>query len=354
MITVSKKERRIFVSIVDSLFDQGVIAKDERDRLLSKISATPFNWKLFAKYSFWFSACSFIIAVSALLMEGWILQLLSSLVEAPDVVKMSFMATLASILYGWGYCRSKSKPFHSLSNELLLFLGVLATAGCVYYLEQVLANKNIHSPLIFLLSALLYGFVGFARGSKMVWSFALLSLGSWLGAETGYMSGWGAYWFGLRYPLHFFLFGSGLVAVAVSLKNKRFFCDFYPCTRNIGLLYLFTSLWILSIFGNNTDIDRWTELGPILLFLWKVLFALVSVISVYLGFLWKEKAFRSFGLTFLFINFYTCYFEYFWNTTHKAIFFALLGASLWYLGSHGEKIWLKSKSLFHQSTRRRP
>jgi hypothetical protein len=115
----------------------------------------------------------------------------------------------------------------------------------------------------------------------------------------------------------------------------------------MGLLYLFSSLWILSLFGNYSYTEKWTEVGPIALFLWKLLFALVSGISIYLGLLWEETAFRSFGLTFLFINFYTCYFEYFWSTTHEAIFFGFLGASLWYLGSHAEKIWLKSESLFH-------
>jgi len=32
-------------------------------------------------------------------------------------------------------------------------------------------------------------------------------------------------------------------------------------------------------------------------------------------------------------------FEYFWDSTHKAIFFAILALSFWYLGSRAEKIW---------------
>jgi hypothetical protein len=48
---------------------------------------------------------------------------------------------------------------------------------------------------------------------------------------------------------------------------------------------------------------------------------------------------RGFGLTFIFINLYTRFFEYFWEGTHKAIFFAILALSFWYLGSRAEKIW---------------
>ena len=48
---------------------------------------------------------------------------------------------------------------------------------------------------------------------------------------------------------------------------------------------------------------------------------------------------RGFGITFLFINLYTRFFEHFWNNMHKAIIFGLLAASFWYIGTHAEKIW---------------
>ena len=48
---------------------------------------------------------------------------------------------------------------------------------------------------------------------------------------------------------------------------------------------------------------------------------------------------EGFGVTFLGINLYTRFFELFWNNLHKAIFFALLAASFWYIGSKAETIW---------------
>ena len=38
---------------------------------------------------------------------------------------------------------------------------------------------------------------------------------------------------------------------------------------------------------------------------------------------------RKFGVTFLFINLYTKYFEFFWGVAHKAIFFTILALSFW-------------------------
>ena len=48
---------------------------------------------------------------------------------------------------------------------------------------------------------------------------------------------------------------------------------------------------------------------------------------------------RGYGLTFLGINLYTRFFETFWNSMDKGLFFLILGGSLWLLGSKAEKIW---------------
>ncbi|RYZ67173.1 MAG: DUF2157 domain-containing protein, partial [Proteobacteria bacterium] len=48
---------------------------------------------------------------------------------------------------------------------------------------------------------------------------------------------------------------------------------------------------------------------------------------------------KGFGITFLFINLYTRFFELFWDATHKAVIFALLAMSFWLIGSKAEKIW---------------
>jgi hypothetical protein len=82
----------------------------------------------------------------------------------------------------------------------------------------------------------------------------LLSLGSWFGTETGYMSGWGAYYLGMNFPLRFVLFGGALIGLSLLFKRYAHFRDFAHSTYVMGLLYLFIALWILSIFGNYGDL----------------------------------------------------------------------------------------------------
>lgn len=57
------------------------------------------------------------------------------------------------------------------------------------------------------------------------------------------------------------------------------------------------------------------------------------------GLKFDDASSRGLGITFLFLNLYTKYFEYFWKESHKAIFFLILAISFWLIGRYAEKIW---------------
>ncbi len=127
------------------------------------------------------------------------------------------------------------------------------------------------------MGCIIYAVIGFISRSSLVWLFFLLMLGNWFGAKTGYMSGWGAYWLGMNYPIRFVLFGSALLA------GCYFFAKYFNApslifmTKIMGLSYLFIALWIMSIFGNY-DPDTWYYISSVQLLPWALLFAVVAVI----------------------------------------------------------------------------
>jgi len=192
---------------------------------------------------------------------------------------------------------------------------------------------------LLLLSFLVYAVLGVALESNLIWVFALASLGGWMGTETGYMSGWGAYYLGMNYPLRFVLFGAVLTGCALALEPHPVAARFHRSTLVMGLLYLFIALWIMSIFGNYGDMPAWERAKQIELFHWSILFAAVAGWAIYYGLRHDNDITKGFGVTFLGINLYTRFFELFWNNLHKAVFFALLAASFWYIGSKAETIW---------------
>ncbi|SQI87351.1 membrane protein [Klebsiella oxytoca] len=70
----------------------------------------------------------------------------------------------------------------------------------LWQLGERLDTGSGHIAPLFLAGCLIYGAIGFFARSGLVWLFFLLSLGNWFGAETGYVSGWGAYWLGIELP----------------------------------------------------------------------------------------------------------------------------------------------------------
>ncbi len=336
---VNRKTAVTIRTAIETWTRSGHLDQKTAASLLQDVEVLPFDWRALAKYSFWTALICIVISIGAILADQALLALLQFLFNAPDILKFLGLAVLSGFIYWIGKRRRSAYPKKIFSNEAILFLGVLTTAGSIYQLGNVLDTGSGHFSILLLLSFLVYGVLGFVFNSNLIWLFAIISLGSWMGTETGYLSGWGAYYLGMNYPLRFVLFGGVLTAVALILEQKTWFEHFSRSTLVMGLLYLFIALWIMSIFGNYGDMHSWKDVRQIELFHWSILFGLASAAAIYHALRFDNSITKSFGITFLLINLYTRYFEYFWDETHKAIFFGLLAMSLWYLGSRAETIW---------------
>lgn len=335
----NKKHGNFLASVISQWERDGVVDPATATALKNSYQIRSFDWGRLAKWSFVIALVCAVIGFGAIVADKQLAALIMRFIDAPDSFLCAFFGCLAAAAFFLGYLKRRRQPRNILGNEALLFLGVVSAATSIGFLGRVLDTGNGHFSLLLLLAAVLYGVIGLWFASKLVWIFALLSLGSWFGAETGYVSGWGMYYFGMNYPLRFALFGA-------ALTGASFLFRFGPTTRllrgstfKIGLLYLFASLWILSIFGNYGDWSSWHGRDKAALLAWSVLFGLAALLAVWYGLKHDDGAARGFGLTFLFINLYTKYFEYFWDSLHKAVFFLVLAVSFWLIGRKAEAIW---------------
>ncbi|MBT8386351.1 MAG: DUF2157 domain-containing protein [Ignavibacteria bacterium] len=335
----NKKQGHFLNNTISEWELNGTITKETADSLRNSYSIRPFDFKKLAKYSFWIAIICAITAVVSIIADEFLIDLIESFFSSSNIGLCLTFAVLSALIYYVGLKRRQKKPEKIFSNETILFVGVLLTAASIAYLGKALDTGSGHFSILFLLSTIIYAGLALWFPSKLVWLFALISLGSWFGTETGYVSGWGAYFLGMNYPLRFILFGGILVGLSFFLRNNSKLLDFHKPTYIMGLLYLFISLWILSIFGNYGDMNSWYDVKQIELFHWGLLFGLVAIGAIYYGLKNDDYTSRSFGITFLFINLYTKYFEYFWDATHKAIFFIILAVSFWFIGLRAEKIW---------------
>lgn len=342
---LNKRQARTVKAAIELWVRRHVITAELGEMLSDTCEVAGFNWHRLAKYSFWISIICIIIAVGAVVTDDHILALINKIFRAPAMMLSLFMAMIAAVFYVYGIRRKRKAPTKLFSNEAIFFLGVLSTAAAIAFFGEAIDTGSGHFSILVLLAAAVYGILGLWFPSKLVWVFSLLALGGWIGAETGYASGWGAYYLGLNYPLRFVLFGIVLTAAGVILPKWRRRQDFSRPTLAMGLLYLFIALWIMSIFGNNGDLYTWRAARPIELLHWSLAFGIVALGAIYFGIREEDGMLRGFGITFLIINLYTRFFEYFWDSLHKAIFFAVLAASFWYIGTRAEKIWDPDKKL---------
>ncbi len=336
---VNRNHASVLRRAIEDWQQSGLLDEKSSNALYQDIEVVAFDWKRLAKYSFWIALICIVTSVGAALVDKVLVALLDSIFNAPYIVKFFGLSVLSGLIFWFGFRRRATYPHKVFSNEAVLFLGVLSTAGAIYQLGRAFDAGSGHYSLLLLLSFFIYGVLGYSFKSNLIWLFALISFGSWMGTETGYASGWGAYYLGMNYPLRFVLFGGVLTAVALSMEKKNYFEPFFRSTLAMGLLYLFIALWMMSIFGNYGDVSSWNQVKQIELLHWSLLFGLASAGAIFHGLKFDNGMTKGFGITFLLINLYTRFFEYFWDSFHKALIFALLGISFWILGSRAEKIW---------------
>jgi hypothetical protein len=348
-LQIDKTESDFLDSTIAHWEKHGTVDKEQAEALRKSYEVKGFDWMRLAKYSFWIALICGGASFAFLIINDVVVNWLKQLYYTPDIIISILSGCMAAFLFYWGRRKERLSPERVFSNEAIIFTGVLFTACCIAYLGKTFDNGSGHYSLLFLLSVFVYGFLAWRMESRLIWLFALVSLGSWFGTETGFQTSWSDYFLGMNYPLRFVLFGLVLVAATYLLRNKRWFAYFWEQTYAVGLLYLFLSLWLLSIFGNYGNVEKWYQIRQISLFYWGIISAAVAGGFLLYGLKTNDTIAREFGITFLIIFLYTKYFEYFWDHTNKTLFFAILAASFWLIGRKAEKIWnLKSKDSGNQ------
>lgn len=338
-LNIDKQESDFLNSTISHWEKHHLVDAQQAQTLRNSYEVKGFDWMRLAKYSIWVALFCGAIAIGSLIVDDAVIKWIKNLYDTPDIVISILSAVTAVGLFYLGRKREKQYPEKVFSNEATIFLGVFFTASCIAYLGKTFDNGSGHYSILFLVSVFVYGFLAYRMGSRLIWLFALVSLGSWFGTETGYQTNWALYFLGMNYPLRFVLFGLLLVGACHLLKGRKWFGYFWELTYVVGMLYLFMSLWLLSIFGNYGSLDVWWHIKQISLFYWGIISAVVAGAFMLYGLKFKDVIAREFGITFLIIFLYTKYFEYFWDHTNKTLFFAILALSFWLIGRKAEKIW---------------
>src|ERR1700712_3043343 len=206
-LNLDKQESDFLNRVITDWEKQGMVDQEQAEKLRNSYEVKGFDWMRLAKYSFWIALVCGATSFTFLIVNDTIVNLLKKLYYTPDIIISILSAVMAVFFFLWGRRREKRFPEKVYSNEAVIFTGVLFIACCIAYLGKTFDDGSGHYSILFLISVFVYGFLAWRMDSRLIWLFALVSLGSWFGTETGYQTQWSDYFLGMNYPLRFVTFG---------------------------------------------------------------------------------------------------------------------------------------------------
>ncbi|PLC58784.1 hypothetical protein [Photobacterium carnosum] len=338
-IKVNKRQEQLLNDTIAQWQQQQLIDTQQAQQLRQSYHVISFDWKLLAVYSFWAAIACFILSVILLVADDYLIALISHLIDTPASVLTILSAIIAGLLFYFGVKRRQRYPEKTVSNEAIFFFGVLITAVASGFLSHTTLALHWRESLFIIIPTVIYLIIGIQLRSVLVWLFALLGVGLWVLTETSYLAHDHYLFWGMNIPLRFTVIGLLIVGLSSIFKpNSRFYFT-KEATQFIGLIYFFTALWMLTIFGNYDSLRAWSNIKQIELWGWSVAMLLITLSAIFYGIKYNDPLVRAFGIIFLLLCLYSRYFEFFWDTLHKALFFAILALSFWIIGGRAEKIW---------------
>ncbi|KAI0901676.1 hypothetical protein F4806DRAFT_8798 [Annulohypoxylon nitens] len=297
-----------------------------------------FPWQKVAKYAFRLAILSLIIAICSIIFDDVLPKIIRKFLDLPIAVRLTITVGVAAMVHTWGYQRSLVRPEQRYLNEAIhcvgAFIFALAALDLGSYLECDKSRNRDRLQCILIGLASTYGLVAVAVNSTLIWSYGMALLGVWLGSISDE-----AHFLGPRYPFRFVLLGIATICSAYLMRHFQFTVELWKMARIWGMLYLFNALWLLSLFDSLLESladSGYERVGSRWVLPWFLTFFFVAAFSLWHGLQFRDSATHGFGLVYLSINLCTKFFELFWDSWYKSIFFTVLALLLALLGRYAE------------------
>lgn len=334
-MTPTTRNRRVRREL-DALLREGLLDETAYRQLRDRYPTEGWDWRSLGRWFLIFGAVSIMagLAILARTLFAFTLDQLALLLG---------IALLAS--FGGARWLQRHRPALLWSRLSLELLGGLLAIGLTFTLGVLYSSGSGNWPALLLIDLVLLLGLSYALCNPLLLVLSAVVFFSWFGGFTGYASGWGAYWFGMNYPLRFLAAAMVMLAVAVihqqsetgPLARYRGFCKIWLSS---GLYFAEMALWLLSLFGNfDLASDWWHQSRPAELILFNGLWAGLNVALVWLGAHRAMRMLTGYGVTFLVIQLYTLFFAHLAEDLGWLLSLLITGGSALALTFYLERRW---------------
>jgi Predicted membrane protein (DUF2157) len=313
---------RVVQRQLDQLLREGLLDGRTHAALAQRYPVTSWNWTALGRWFTIFGAIS--LAAGVVMLARTLFQF-----TLHKLAVLLALATVALFAAGW---RLRDKPYIWTRRSLEL-LGGLALIGLTFTLGIIYSTGSGNWPALLLIDLCVLLPLAYVLRNLLLLVLSAVVFFTWFGGVTGYMSDWGAYWFGMNYPLRFLVMG--ILIAFVGLLHRQ--AEGGPLTRFQGFFYVWLAagaffsemaLWLMSLFGNFGSIKDYSyQVGAGELFLFNVLWTGLNAGLLWLGAHYQVRMLRGFAVTFLIIQGYTLYFWHVARHLGPVLSFFIAGAS---------------------------
>ena len=294
----------------------GLISSGQAGLLHQRYDPAPFKGAIFLKWLGMFAI--FMLGMSLLGFIGTILASFSPLFST-----LCLMAVSGLVMYFGARLAADQAQKHPFTGQALLTIGLIglyASLSSIYLVSGGDKYSSVYGWFMLITSVAAF-FTAYHFHLRWPLLIALLMFFHGIGSMSEYW-GQGAYFLSVQDPRSMSVVALLTIILGYWHEHELETAKFQHCTGFgslyliFGLLYFNLSLWILSL-GFYKTLNEAS--------LWVLLFSIGSIAQIVAGARLKDSRYTGFGIVFLGINFYTRFYEYFWDSLSRAMFFTVAG-----------------------------
>lgn len=331
---INKRELQTLQRYIDQWRKDAIITDAQADQMRESLQPQKNNYRTLTTFAFIIAGCSALLAVISILFEARFIDWLQKRFDFAELTIGILFSIISIVMVAISY-RYKHK-FAPFSRESLNIASAITLAiGITYFGRSQAINEDYYPALIGITAILLLVYAYILR-SRILWGTALLTATGWQTTQSYLWWGEDSSTITISLALTSTIWGILIWSMTTFYKHNM---AIFKHTQNvIGILLTLFAAWTLSIFGTYTDYDAWEMVRQGKLWYWALLYTITLIALTYYGVKQDKDYIRDIAMSFFILNIYTRYFEYFWDKTHKGIFFAILAVSFYFVGKQFDKI----------------